>query len=212
MERCFISLKLLLLGLLQSFWYFLFSGSMTHDEEEVSVAPIRGMVTGYVQPTGFRMLGKFLSSRIISGEVIRTTFKVAWKMDKGFVVETFGKNIFLFTFDREGDQNCIMQQITEICTQCGIIDHNVKACGKFFEIKNSNEQSHHYGDWIRYDSKLNQVSHSPIKESFLSNKNNNSVSPQVDGVVAMSLAGSLMAITYSLDEMATSVDGQKINP
>lgn len=84
--------------------------SLTAEEEttEVDVDRQAALATG--QSLGFSLIGKLFAPRIISGDVMRRTFKSAWNIPNGLMVEKLGPNLFLFSLRSEADQTRVMSQ------------------------------------------------------------------------------------------------------
>lgn len=54
------------------------------------------------------IIGKLLSSRIISPIAIKNALKGAWKTRRNFNVESSGRNIFNFKFECQGDRDWVL--------------------------------------------------------------------------------------------------------
>lgn len=85
-----------------------FSLTVEEDSTEVDVDRQAALVTS--QSLGFSLIGKLFAPRIISGEVMKHTFKSAWNIPNGLMVEKMGANLFLFSFRTKSDQTRVLRQ------------------------------------------------------------------------------------------------------
>lgn len=84
--------------------------SLTTEEEATQVDVDRQAAVVTRQSLGFSLIGKLLARRIISGDVMRRTFKSAWNIPNGLIVEKLGANLFLFSLRSEADQIRVLRQ------------------------------------------------------------------------------------------------------
>lgn len=82
----------------------------TAKEESTEVDVDRQAAVATGKSLGFSLIGKLFAPRIISGDVMRRTFKSAWNIPKGLIVEKVGANLFLFSLRTEADQSRVLRQ------------------------------------------------------------------------------------------------------
>lgn len=63
---------------------------LTTMEEETAIDMYRSKATSENPDEDFYLVGKLLSSRFISGEVMRNHFKRIWKVERGLNVKKLG--------------------------------------------------------------------------------------------------------------------------
>lgn len=83
---------------------------MTAEEETTEVDVDCQAAVATSKSLGFSLVGKLLSPTIISGDVMRKTFKSAWNIPNDIIVEKLGSNLFLFSLRSEEDQARVMRQ------------------------------------------------------------------------------------------------------
>lgn len=82
----------------------------TAEEESTKVDVDQHTTAITSKSLGFSLIEKLLAPRIISGEVMRKTFKAAWNIPSGLIVEKLGTNLFLFSLRSEEELARVMRQ------------------------------------------------------------------------------------------------------
>lgn len=84
--------------------------NLTNEKESTAVEVDRQAALVTANSMGASLIRKLLAPRIISGEVMRKTFKSAWNIPNGLIVEKIGTNLFLFNLRSEEELARVLRQ------------------------------------------------------------------------------------------------------
>lgn len=83
--------------------------NITAKEESIEVHVDKQTTLVTRQSLGFSVIGKLLAPQIITGDVMRRTFKAAWNIPTDLLVEKLGPNLFIFTLRSEADHTRVLR-------------------------------------------------------------------------------------------------------